>query len=84
MIAIISHWKLILMTCYFRHMKDIFLDIGVEVTPENKRDIDRIIHGIVGVEYKNCSPTWKAIKEKLAEDRDGFIATLKDATVSFQ
>ena len=72
------------MTCYFRHLKEIFLDIGLEITPENKREIDQIIHKLVGVEYKNCSPTWKAVKERLVEDRDGFIATLKDATASYQ
>lgn len=32
-------------------------------------DFDRKIHGILGVEYKNCSATWKLVKARLAEDR---------------
>ena len=67
------------MTCYFRHLKAVFEKAGVEVTKANKREIDRIIHGIVGVEYKNCSTTWKEVKKKLAEDEKAFITTLNEA-----
>lgn len=47
------------MTCYFRHklMKDVFTKAGVEVTKENRQEIDRVIHSLVGVEYKDCSST---------------------------
>jgi molecular chaperone GrpE (heat shock protein) len=65
------------MTCYFRHMKDVFDKAGVTVTKENKKDIDRAIHKIVGVDYKNCSATWKEVKKKMAEDKSGFVTTLK-------
>ena len=67
------------MTCYFRHMKDIFNKAGVEVTKENRKDIDRKIHTIVGVEYKNCSATWREVKKKIAEDEEVFIIMLKEA-----
>jgi len=60
-------------------MKNIFDKSGVEVTKENRKEIDRIIHSIVGVEYKNCSATWKAVKEKLDEDEDDFIENMKKA-----
>jgi hypothetical protein len=60
-------------------MKDIFLKTGFEVTQENRKEIDRIIHSIVGVEYKNCSSTWKEVKKHLIEDEDAFIQKLKDA-----
>ena len=69
------------MSCYFRHMKDIFEDSGIEVTPDNKKTLDRIIHGIMDVEYKNCSPTWKAIKERIMGDEKAkkqFIKKIKD------
>ncbi len=68
-----------LMTCYFRHMKLIFTQIGIEPTPENKRDIDRKIHALVGTEYKNCSSTWNAIKARLAEDEEKFLVDLDRA-----
>jgi len=61
------------MTCYFRHMKDVFEEAGVEVTKENKKEIDRKIHAILGVEYKDCSTTWKQVKARLADDKGAFI-----------
>lgn len=67
------------MTCYFRNMKLIFEQIGVEITPENRKEIDMKIHVLVGTEYKNCSTTWKAIKERLAKDEEKFIAELDRA-----
>lgn len=66
------------MTCYFRHMKDVFSRAGIEVTKENKKALDRAIHSYVGVEYKDCSSSWKEVK-KLAEDEEAFIAMLKNA-----
>ena len=45
------------MTCYFRHLKTIFDKTGISITKENKQDVDRVIHRIVGIEYKNCSAT---------------------------
>ena len=68
------------MSCYFRHMKDVLEEAGIEITKENKKDIDRIIHALVDVEYKNCSPTWKAVKQHIKEDdnaRSRFIERLK-------
>ena len=67
------------MTCYFRHMKDVFSRAGIEVTKENKKALDRAIHSHVGVEYKDCSSTWKEVKKKLAEDEEAFMAMLKNA-----
>ena len=69
------------MTCYFRHkqMKEVFEEAGIEVTKENKKDLDQIIHGILGVEYKNCPATWKTVKDHLAEDRASFVQQLKAA-----
>ncbi len=69
------------MTCYFRHkqMKDVFAKAGVEVTGENRKELDRVIHSIVGVEYKDCSATWRAVKEHLAEDEGAFVEKLREA-----
>ena len=67
------------MTCYFRHLGEIFKKAGIEVTGENKREIDKIIHEIVAVKYKNCPNTWKEVKKRIAEDEDGFVLSLKIA-----
>lgn len=66
------------MTCYFRHIQRIFKKAGIEVTKENKREIDSVIHGIVNVKYKNCSGTWKEVKRRIAEDEEGFVSNLGD------
>ncbi len=65
------------MTCYFRHLNEIFEKAGVTITKENKQDVDRAIHSIVGVEYKNCSATWKEVKKRITEDEESFVNTLK-------
>jgi len=67
------------MTCYFRHIKKVFKKAGIEVTSENKREIDKIIHGLVGVEYKSCPAAWREVKNRIAQDEDGFVSELKNA-----
>ena len=68
----------IAMTCYFRHLNEIFEKAGITITKENKRDVDRVIHKIVGTSYKNCSATWKEVKKRIAEDEEKFVNTLKN------
>jgi hypothetical protein len=67
------------MTCYFRHLKEVFQKAGIEVNPQNKQQIDKIIHNIVGVEYKNCPAVWRQVKNRSTEDEADFIAMLKNA-----
>ena len=70
------------MTCYFRHMQKIFEIAGIKITNANKGEIDRIIHKLVGIEYKNCSNTWKEVKKRLAENEERFIIKLKESVKS--
>jgi hypothetical protein len=61
-------------------MKDILEEAGIEITKENKKEVDRLIHGLVDVEYKACSPAWKAVKEQIRGDekaRKQFIEKIK-------
>jgi hypothetical protein len=67
------------LTCYFRHLKDVFDKAGIEVTKENKRDLDRAIHAHMCVEYKDCPSTWRAVKISLAEDEEAFLGVLREA-----
>jgi len=69
------------MTCYFRHLNDVFDKAGVTVTKENKKEIDKVIHSIVGIEYKNCPPTWREVKKRIAEDEESFVKMLKTKMV---
>jgi len=65
-----------ILTCYFRHLQEVFKKAGIEVTKENKREVDRVIHSLVGVEYKDCPHAWREVKKRLAEDPEAFAARL--------
>jgi len=56
------------MSCYFRHMKDVLAEAGIEVTPANKKRIDQALHQVAGVAYKDCPAVWKRLKQELASD----------------
>ena len=64
------------MSCYFRHMKPVFEKAGIVVTDDNKKEVDRAIHEIVGIKYKDCPPTWKEVKKRIAADEDDFAHEL--------
>jgi len=67
------------MTCYFRHLTQVFEKAGIEVTSQNREEIDKMIHEIVGVNYKNCPAAWKQVKTRVLEDEEGFVSKLKEA-----
>jgi hypothetical protein len=70
------------MSCYLRHMKDVLDKAGIEVTAENKKEIDRAFHKVAGVAYKDCPSTWKRLKQELAGDetrRKQLVQKLKKA-----
>jgi hypothetical protein len=70
------------MSCYFRHMKEIFDRTGIEVKPENRRKVDQAIHNIMATTYKDCPATWKKIKQEILSDakkEEVFIRELKKA-----
>jgi len=64
-------------TCYFRHLNEVFRKAGITITKENRQEIDKAIHKIVDVEYKSCPAAWKEVKKRLAEDEDAFVSALK-------
>jgi hypothetical protein len=51
----------------------------IEVTNENKREVDRIIHNLVSVKDKICPATWREVKKRIAEDETSFVSLLKKA-----
>jgi hypothetical protein len=69
-------------SCYLRHIRGILGEAGVEVTPRNKKEIDRAIHQIVQVDYKDCLETWVRPKGQIIGDeqkKQDFIRKLQDA-----
>jgi hypothetical protein len=63
-------------------MNNIFKELDIEITKENKKEIDRILHKIVEIEYKNCPDAWKKIKEIIKggdeEEKTKFILLIKE------
>jgi hypothetical protein len=59
------------MTCFIGHMKKkgYFDGIGVKVTKENAKDIEREIAGIVGVKDGHCPEIWRETKVWLADPK---------------
>ena len=52
------------MSCYFRHLQEIFTEAGIIVTSANRKELDEAFHSIVGAQYKECPATWKALKQE--------------------
>jgi hypothetical protein len=68
------------MPWYFRHIKDILNESGIESTPSNRKQLDQVIHDIVGVAYKDCPTIWRKLKEQIIGDegkRRDFVRRLK-------
>ena len=66
-------------TCYFRHLGRVFERAGIEVSSENRKEVNTAIHAIVGVEYKNCPAAWREVKKRLEENEESFVSELKRA-----
>ncbi len=65
------------MTCYFRHLNHIFEKAEIQVTPQNKKQLDKLIYCIVRTNYKDCPATWSEIKKQIANNENEFVAKLK-------
>ena len=70
------------MSCYFRQLNEIFAKAGINVTPGNRKQIDKLIHQLVGTNYKDCPGTWRKLKQEIMLDdkkRQEFIVKLRNA-----
>jgi len=70
------------MTHYFKNsrMTELFTELDIEVTKENRDQIDEIIHDMLSVDYPNSAAVWKMVRKKLdSDDAEGFKQRLKMA-----
>jgi len=69
------------MSCYFRHLKDVFDEAGIAVTPANRRKIDQAIQKFAGTTGQPCPETWRKLKKQLADSASArrLISQLKSA-----
>jgi len=61
------------MTRYFKNLGTIFDRAGVNVTGENGQDLDRAIHKVVEVKYKDCPRTWRQVRNRVLKDERSHI-----------
>jgi hypothetical protein len=68
------------MSCYFRHLDQLFIEAGLNITPQNRKQVDAAIHKLMGTHYKDCPTTWREFKKQILTDdknRKEFISRLK-------
>jgi hypothetical protein len=66
-------------TSYFRHLHATFEKAGIEITRQNRKEIDAIIHAIIGSNQTDCPSVWRQVKKCLSDYEEGFVAKLKKA-----
>lgn len=64
------------MTCYFRHLAQVFQKSGLIIDVDNRKRVDIIIHEMTGTNYKDCMKVMKALKP-LLEDEEAFVQRLR-------
>jgi len=64
------------MTCYFRHLEQVFQKAGLVIDVDNRKRVDIIIHEMVGVDYKDCMRVNKGLKD-LLQDEEAFVQRLR-------
>ncbi|MBM3473651.1 MAG: hypothetical protein FJX75_10320 [Armatimonadetes bacterium] len=67
------------MSCYFRHIGDLFEEAGVEVTKDNRAALRACLSQVVGDADGDCPTAWKLVKEWKADParRKRLIRALK-------
>jgi hypothetical protein len=68
------------MSCYFRHLEELFKETGIEVTPDNRKKVKEAIHSLTGVERSDCPAAWNKLKQQILNNernRSEFIMKLR-------
>ncbi len=66
------------MSCYLRHLNDVLREAGIDPERMDRKEVDRAIHRMMGVEWKHCPDAWKGVKAELERDRESFIRRLAE------
>lgn len=56
------------MSCYIRHLSDVFAELGVENNKDNRKMMDKSIRKVLKTE-KSCPEVWKQLKGVLADGK---------------
>lgn len=55
------------MSCYTRHLGDLFAAAEIENTKENRKRADSFIREIIGMKEEGCPAVWREVKTRLAD-----------------
>jgi len=55
------------MSCYTRHLDNLFAAAGIENTKENRKRADGFIREIIGMKEEGCPVVWREVKSRLAD-----------------
>jgi hypothetical protein len=66
------------MSCYTRHLIDVFETLGVENSKDNRKTMDKAMRKILKTD-KPCSEVWKQLKNILADEekKNNLVGKLK-------
>ena len=55
------------MSCYTRHLGDLFALAGIENTRENRKRADGFLREIIAMTGEGCPVVWREVKSRLAD-----------------
>jgi hypothetical protein len=68
------------MTCYQRHLRQLFESLGLEYDRTNRARVDAAIREVLGVaDSAQCPDVWSSIKALSPAERDNLPARVSDA-----
>jgi len=59
------------MSCYTRHLGELFAAADIENTKENRKRADGFIREIVAMKEEGCPVVWREVKSRLADPDKG-------------
>lgn len=55
------------MSCYIRHLTDLFAQEGLEYNKPNRQKVDKKIRDMLDMSSEHCPEVWKKVKPMLAD-----------------
>ena len=68
------------MSCYTRHLEELFQEVRIEDTMVNRKYIDGHTRKALGMTGEGCPAVWKEVKARLndVERRKGLVERLRE------
>jgi hypothetical protein len=70
----------IIVSCYTRHLDELFKEMGIEDTKANRKTMDGHIREALGIIGEGCPTVWKEVKARLDDDegRKDLVSQLRE------